>query len=297
VRRAETDQPPLDPRLHAYRPDLADVVLKGKVTAARFVSGQAMRVSAPLAPVRRQPSDSAPLDTEALRGEAVTVFETNADGWAWVQLAGDRYVGWVPQGALAERGPEPTHKVSALRTFIFPNPDIKAPPLAGLPLGACVAVTGEAEDRNAKYFLVEPQGAIVKQHLVPLDHAASDWTAIAERFVGVPYLWGGKSSLGIDCSGLVQVSLAACGIAAPRDSDLQAASIGEALPLTDGLPTVRRGDFVFWPGHVAIARDEATVVHAAGYMLEVVAEPLENLVERQLRRNLPVSAIRRCVTD
>jgi cell wall-associated NlpC family hydrolase len=256
-----------------------------------------MRVAAPLTPVRREPSDVAPLDTEALRGELVTVFETNAQGWAWGQLASDRYVGWIPSDALAEPASEPTHKISALRTFAFSRPDIKSPPLAALPLGARVTVIGEAEDRNAKYFLIEPDGAIVVQHLVPLDHASPDWTAIAERFLGVPYLWGGKSSLGIDCSGLVQVALCAAGIAAPRDSDMQAETIGKALPLGEGLPALKRGDLVFWAGHVAIARDAETLVHATGHRLEVVFEPLKDLVERQLRRNLHVSAIRRCVTD
>ena len=256
-----------------------------------------MRVAVSLAPLRREPSDAAPLDSEALRGELVTVFETNVNGWAWGQLAGDRYVGWIPLSALAEPGSAPTHKVSALRTFAFSKPDIKSPPLAALPLGACVTVTGEAEDRNAKYSLIEPEGAVVVQHLAPLDQASSDWTAIAERFLGVPYLWGGKSSLGIDCSGLVQVALGACGIAAPRDSDMQAETIGKALPLNDGLPHLQRGDFVFWDGHVAIMRDATTLVHATGHRLEVVIEPLADLVQRQLRRNLHVIAIRRCVTD
>ena len=294
---SELDLKPLDPRHHAYRPDLADAALKGRVEAARFVSGKAVRVAAPLAPVRREPSHAAPLDTEALRGELVTVFETNPNGWAWVQLASDRYVGWIPSDTLAQAGPEPTHKVSAIRTFAFPRPDIKAPPLVALPLGSRVAVTGEAEDRNAKYFLIEPEGAVVVQHLVPVDRTESDWSAVAERFLGVPYLWGGKSSLGIDCSGLVQVALGACGIAAPRDSDMQASAIGQEVPLTAGLPALQRGDFVFWPGHVAIMRDAATVVHATGHRLEVVIEPLSELIERQLRRNIHVSAIRRCVTD
>jgi cell wall-associated NlpC family hydrolase len=293
----EADLKPLDPRLHAHRPDLADVALRGRVEAARFVTGKAMRVAAPLAPVRREPADFAPLDTEALRGELVMVFEARPSGWAWIQLVSDGYVGWLPLEALTEPGREPTHKVSALRTFSFSKPDIKSPPLAGLPLGAYATVIGEAEDRNARYFLIEPEGTIVQQHLVPLGHAASDWTAIAERFLGVPYLWGGKSSLGIDCSGLVQVSLGACGIAAPRDSDMQAESVGVALTLANGIPALKRGDFVFWPGHVAIMRDAETLVHATGYRLEVVVEPLAGLVERQLRRNLHVSAIRRCVTD
>jgi cell wall-associated NlpC family hydrolase len=297
VNAAEADLKPLDPRLHAYRPDLADAALKGRVEATRFVSGKAMRVATPLAPVRREPSHSAPLDTEALRGEQVIVFETNPNGWTWGQLASDRYVGWIPSDALTQPGLEPTHKVSATRTFVFPRPNIKAPPLSALPLGSQVSVVGEAEDRNAKYFLIKPEGAIVAQHLMPMDHAESDWTAVAERFLGVPYLWGGKSSLGIDCSGLVQVALGACGIPTPRDSDMQATAIGQDLSLTAGLPALRRGDVVFWPGHVAIMRDAATVVHATGHRLQVVFEPLSELLERQLRRNIDVSAIRRCVTD
>ena len=186
------------------------------------------------APVRREPSDVAPLDTEALRGE---LRDCLRDERARVGLGATRRATAMSAGFRATRwpspAPEPTHKVSALRTFVFSEPDIKSPPLAALPLGARVTVIGEAEDRNAKYFLIEPEGAIVVQHLVPLDHASRDWTAIAERFLGVPYLWGGKSSLGIDCSGLVQVALGACGIAAPRDSDMQAETVGKALPLDE----------------------------------------------------------------
>lgn len=271
--------------------------MRGKVEAARFVAGETMQVTAPLAPLRREPSDTAPLDTEALRGERVTMFETNANGWSWVQLAADRYVGWMPSDALGAPGLEPTHKVSALRTFVFPEPDIKSPPLVALPLGARVTVTGEAEDRNAKYALIAPAGAIVTQHLVPLDHTESDWASVAERFLGVPYLWGGKSSLGIDCSGLVQAALGACGIAAPRDSDMQAEVVGEALPLPNGLPQLKRGDLVFWTGHVGIMRDTATLVHATGHRLEVVFEPLADLIDRQTRRGLDILAIRRPVAD
>ena len=284
---------PFDPRVHAFRADLADAALQGKVEALRFVSGDPMRVVAAQAPVRRAPSDTAPLDTEALRGERVTVFETNADGWCWAQLAGDRYVGWLPRDTLSEPGPEPTHKVSALRTFVFSKPDIKSPPLQALSLGAQVAVTGEAEDRNARYALLASSGAIVMQHLAALRDLEVDWVGVAERFLGVPYLWGGKTSLGLDCSGLAQLALGACGIRAPRDSDMQAELVGESLPVADGLPPLERGDLVFWPGHVGLMRDAESLLHATAHTMDVMVEPLAAAVNRLAGKGVGVTAIRR----
>jgi cell wall-associated NlpC family hydrolase len=292
-----TEMKPFDPRVNAIRADLADLALKGKVEASRFASGEPMQVIAAHAQMRHAPSLSAPLATEALRGERVAVFETNAAGWCWAQLTEDRYVGWVARDALSAPGADPTHKVSALRTFIFSEPDIKSTPLQALSLGARVRVTGEAEDKNARYALVEPCGAVVTQHLVPLDSFETDWAAIAEKFLGVPYLWGGKTSLGLDCSGLVQISLAACGIRAPRDSDMQAEAVGEPLPLGAGRPSVRRGDLIFWPGHVGIMRDEEIMIHASAHVMAVLLEPLEEAVERISRKGLQLAAIRRPVAE
>jgi len=283
----------LDARLNAFRSDLADMALKDRVEAARFVPGLPYRVTAAQAPVRSGPSADSTLLTEALCGEAVRVFERNAEGWAWAQLRRDDYVGWMPADSLSEGAPAPTHKVSALRTLVFSGPDIKTPPLAGLPFGAEVAVTGEAEDRNARYALVAPAGAVVRQHLAPLDARESDWTAVAERFLGTPYLWGGKTSLGIDCSGLVQVALQACGIAAPRDTDMQEAAVGVPLEASTAEGRLRRGDLVFWKGHVGIMLDAERLLHANAFHMAVAIELLRVTLERLSARGAAVTSVRR----
>jgi cell wall-associated NlpC family hydrolase len=286
----------LDPRLHAYRADLADMALEGRVEASRFVPGERCRVMAAIAPVRRAPHADAMLLTQALCGEEAVVFD-RTEGWAWVQLAADNYVGWMPVESLGPDSPQPTHKVTALRTFAFARPDIKSPPRAVLPLGARLAVHGEAEDKNARYALIAPEGAVVVQHLATLGSAEADWPAVAERFVGTPYLWGGKTSLGIDCSGLVQVALAAGGTGAPRDSDMQEAALGAALDVSSGMPPLRRGDLVFWKGHVGIMLDSDMLLHANAHHMAVVTEPLRLAAERLEGRGATVTSIRRMAGD
>ena len=185
-----------DPRITAARPDLAARYLEGKVAAARFVDGVEREVLDPQAPVRGEPALDAPLVTEALRGERVTVYEETDEGWCWGQLASDGYVGWLPANALGAPGSAPTHKVSALRTLVYPAPMVKQPPLTALSMGARLAVRGtEAE------FAALGNGYVPARHLAALADNERDFVAVAERFVGTPYLWGGKTSLGIDCSG------------------------------------------------------------------------------------------------
>jgi cell wall-associated NlpC family hydrolase len=278
-----------DPRLTPARADLAAKHLEGKVQAARFVEGRVYEVIEAQAPLRREPRPDAPLDTEALKGERVTIYDSNEEGWAWGQLAADGYVGWLPENALSPPGPAPTHKVTAPRTLVFPGPSIKLPPLEALPFGARLAIA-RIEDRMA----VTPSGAYVPAaHLAPLGDNERDFVAVAERFLGTPYLWGGKTALGLDCSGLVQVALTACDVSCPRDSDMQEQALGTAV--TTDLSALRRGDLIFWKGHVAIVRDRETLLHANAYHMAVAVEPIAEAVARIRGAGTEISCVRRIV--
>lgn len=274
----------LDPRVTPFRPDLAAKHLQGQVEAAHFVEGTSYQVIDPLAPVRRAPAHDAPLQTEALFGERVTVYETDAEGWAWGQLEADGYVGWLPLNALIAATSAPTHKISALRTFGFPAANIKTPPILWLPLGARIRV-----QREQPPFVVTPFTFVPARHVAALETTEHDFVSVAERFLGTPYLWGGKSANGIDCSGLVQTALQAAGVACPRDSDMQEAALGEPAPVAQ----LRRGDLVFWKGHVAIARDATTLIHANAYHMAVAIEPTADALARINAAGSDVTSVRR----
>jgi len=282
---------PFDRRITPWRDEVAAKHLEGKVKAARFVEGRVMELIAPEAPLRREPRSDAPLDTEALKGERVTVYDADPEGWSWCQLE-DGYVGWLPTAALAPPGPAPTHKVAALHTFVFSGPSIKSPPLEILPFGAKLNIV-EIRERMA-ITLSGGQlsgGYVPATHLKPIADNEPDFVAVAERFVGAPYLWGGKTMLGIDCSGLVQLALSACGIACPRDSDMQERALGT---MTDRSASgLARGDLIFWPGHVAIARDRHSLVHANAFHVATAVEPAAEAIGRIRAAGSEITSVRR----
>jgi cell wall-associated NlpC family hydrolase len=280
----------LDPRLTPARPDLAAAHLKGLVDAARFADGVVRQVVAATAPLRREPRHDARLDTEALFGERVVVYETTDEGWAWVQLELDSYVGWLPAEALGKPGAPPTHRVTALRTLVFPKADIKQPPLAALPFASRVAIVR----REGEFAITDSGGFVPAVHLAPADSTEPDFVAVAGRFLGAPYLWGGRSSFGFDCSGLVQIALQAAGHACPRDSDMQAA-LGRPVQSDGRLETLRRGDLVCWTGHIGIVSEPGRLLHANAHHMAVAEEPLAEALARVAKSGSRVTAVRRVI--
>lgn len=272
-----------DPRLTPARPDLAASQLRGTLEAPRYADGRAETVIAGIIDVRGEPSPGASLTTQALRGEKVQVYDVE-EGWAWGQLEDDGYVGYMPAAALAPWQTPATHRVSVLSTFLYPGPSMKLPVAITLPLNAQLAITAIDGD----FARVENEGYVWAAHIAPLAAGVADYVSVAEQFIGTPYLWGGKSSHGIDCSGLVQVSLQAAGEQVLRDTDMQEGAIGTGLlsgadvsgPPEEWPCQLQRGDLVFWRGHVGIMRDATTLLHANGHHMMVASEPLAIAVER-----------------
>jgi hypothetical protein len=278
-----------DPRMTPARPDLAAAYLRGKIAAADYVEGQAMHVCVGTADLRRAPAPDAPLDTQALFGEDVMLYEDH-EGWGWVQLARDGYVGYISMAALADGRTAPTHRVTVNRSFVYPGPDLKLPARDALSLGAVVRVRAT----KGGFAQIDDAAFVFSGHLLPTGEGQKNFVAVAERLLHAPYLWGGKTSLGIDCSGLVQISLAAAGIDAPRDTDLQEQALGLPIAVDMDLAGLRRGDLVFWRGHVGIMRDETTLLHANAHHMLVASEPLRIARDRTLAKtSQPISAIKR----
>lgn len=278
-------RPALDPRLNAFRDDLAADALKGQVEAPRFVSGRPAHVTVPVTALRRRPEADGPRDTELLRGESVSVFD-EADGFAWVQSQRDAYVGYVSLEALGTGTPAPTHRVSALRSFIYGEADLKSPMNNWVSLNSPLVVSGT----QGRFSALAGGGYVFSDHLLAMDVFAPDYVSIAEQFLETPYLWGGRSSLGLDCSGLVQCALEATGIPCPRDTDMQEAALGSAMPDSEPL---QRGDLLFWKGHVGIMADGATLLHANATHMKTVEEAVEPAIARIAQTDGPVTSVKR----
>lgn len=283
----------LDHRLNVYSDTLADARLRDKVSAAAFVEGVRRQVSDAVAPVFRQPSGDAAIDSEFLFGETVRVFDESA-GWAWCQSEIDDYVGFVPSSALSIQVQTPTHRVASLLTPLYPEPELRRPPLQLLSIGSRLTIVGATTVRDLAYALLEDGSAVAADHLRPIDTSMDDdFVSVAEQFLGRPYIWAGRSGLGVDCSGLIQLAMMMTGDCPLRDSDMMETSVGEALDLSGGLPDLRRGDLIFWKGHVGVLTDPGHILHASGRTMTVINEAAGELIERLGGKGLPVTALRR----
>ena len=264
-----------DRRTTPARSDLAASALRGIVAAARYTDGRRMRIGREAEPLRAEPDAVATCDTQALFGEEVLVLDEN-DGWAWVQLLRDEYVGYLRSSSLTQGRAPITHRICAPRTFVYPSANMKAQPVMALPMGAQVAAA-----RSDGAFCEAPElGFIWSAHLAAHDAVESDFVAVARRFLFAPYLWGGKTSMGLDCSGLIQIALQACGVRCPRDSDMIGREIGAAVDPDEAIAHPRRGDLIFWKGHVGTIGEGDTLLHANGFHMQVTEEPLVRAVAR-----------------
>jgi len=259
----------MDTRRIPVRHDLAAEHLCGQVEVEKFVEGRLMAVGASIINLVRNADPDTNLATQLLYGEGFTVYDEIADmGLAWGQSERDGYVGYVPSAGLIEPLKGRIETVSALSALVFSEPDFKSQLLGSYSLGCRVAV----EDEENGYARLS-EG--IYTPLVNLAPVTSDFVDVAEKFIGSPYLWGGRSYFGLDCSGLVQLALQAVGVDAPRDSDMQEAELGSFV---EGL--VQRGDLVFWDGHVGIMRDSENLLHANVHHMAVVSEPLADVIVR-----------------
>lgn len=246
-----------------------------RLTPSARNAGTRMQVSAGVAALREVPEEDGRLGTQALHGETVTVFEEKGD-FGLVQMERDRYVGWALMDALSAPVIEPTHKVSALRTYACSEPHLKSAPHFLVTMGARFSI--EARENG---FVQTPRGHwLPEQHVAALDEFEDDPAGVALRFLHAPYLWGGCESLGLDCTGLTRAAYLACGVILPRDSDMQFAWAGDAVEHWRDPAGRQRGDLIFWKGHVGILLDADTLLHANAYHMAVAAEPLDGAIER-----------------
>lgn len=282
----------LDTRRNAIRPDLADERLIGRYEATRYIAGQPAQIIRPAVPLRGRPVPADGLDTEALYGERVSVFDEQ-DGWAWVQLERDGYVGYIPANALSDTIIAPTHRVKAIGTFLYPEADMKCAPILHLSLNSELSIVEEGERFSRTHI-----GAwVFNRHIATLQKSARDFVEVAERLIDTPYLWGGKTRIGVDCSGLVQLALQAAGIDAPRDSDMQFAELGEPIEVKGEFENLERGDLVFWKGHVGIMTDGIMLLHANAHHMATVAETLPEAADRIAKSGTPLLAVKRLRTS
>ena len=263
----------LDPREYAFRPTIAASYLQGIVAADQFSDGMVCSVTDSVLPLKSNPTDQAELASEMLFGEKFIVYESQGS-WAWGQSQTDGYVGFVKINGLSERPSSPTHEVKELKTFVYQWPDIKSPVLKGLAMGSKVSL----KEKSENFIRLKEGGWIVDKHVVEFNAKEASFITVARKYIGTPYLWGGRSSNGLDCSALVQLSLSRVGILAPRDTDQQEETVGCFCGKNP--EDIEKGDLLYTQGHVAISSGRDLVLHANAHHMRVVEEPLQAFLSR-----------------
>ena len=269
-----------DKRITPIKDGMTDQALEGVVRARSFVVGEVLTCAAPSFSILAQPDDGAEQWDQLLLGERFKVLERKHD-YYWGQALRDGYVGYVRVEALTRDWFVPTHYVNSLRTFVFSRADLKSPIVYDLSLNSLISVSTNPSHKDAKFSYINDMGWVFSAHLSSFERFSTDMVSVAERYIEAPYQWGGRESIGLDCSGLVQQALYACGRACPRDTDMQI-EMGKALEIGPDLKGLRRGDLVFWKGHVAIMIDESRIIHANAYHMKVTVEALDEVIARHI---------------
>lgn len=265
---------PIDRRLH----------LLDEFGMAVQTDGQPAVINVAFTELRRKPEFGCAIDTQLMFGELVHVHDIR-DGWAWVQAERDQYVGWLEESVLRYEFSPATHLVSVPRTFFYPEPDMKLPHKGMRSMGSSLCIVDEIEVRGTEYAIVETGEAVIAKHIRTVGKHDHDYVTVAETLLHTPYLWAGTTAFGLDCSGLVKLAMLMCGESVLRDSDMQAATIGDVIDPADEYDYMQRGDLVFWRGHVGIVQGQDAqgiqrLLHANGHTMDVTSEPLLPAIER-----------------